>query len=633
MTRIAQSLLILSLLGTVIDQAGAKEPASLPLRLPNIVFILADDLGWSDTTLFGHTELYQTPNLERLMKRGMLFSRAYAASPLCSPTRASILTGMSPARVGITAPTCHLPTVTLQANTRPNGPPTAKATVVESATRLDTKYVTLAERLQQAGYTTGHFGKWHLGAEPFSPLQQGFEIDLPHHAGPGPAGSYVAPWKFKDFKAKVAGEHIEDRMGDEAVAWIKANKDRPFFLNYWQFSVHAPFDAKPTLIEKYRSLVKPESPQRSPTYAAMVQSLDENIGKMLDTLDELGLTDNTAVIFFSDNGGNMYNEIDGTTPTSNLPLRGGKATMFEGGIRVPAIVSWPAVTTAGVRSEAMIQSTDFYPTILSLLDLPATPNHPLDGVDITPALQGKPFDRGPLFTYFPHQPGVPDNLPPSVSVHRGDWKLIRLFHQIKPGEHDYLLYNLREDIGEQNNVAAQHVDLVQELDVLLTDFLQRTHAVIPQPNPNYNASATKSSPRNGKPAPARVGIWTYSKDSQLKIANGVVHLTSTGGDPWIATRALTIPKNGPYQVQVTIRSNAKGEGVLYYSSNAKPGFDREHSVAFPLKHNGESNTYHVRLPEQVSDITAIRLDPGNGMGEIVIDELQVQSVDPAAAKD
>ena len=239
----------------------------------NIVFILADDLGWSDTTLYGNTTYYKTPNLERLARRGTVFTQAYAASPLCSPTRSSIMTGLSPARTGITEPECHLPAVRMHASVEPGAPPYQKLLNCVSATRLDTKYFTLAEALKGAGYATGHFGKWHLGPEPFSPLQQGFDVDLPHWSGPGPAGSYVAPWKFPaslDFKPRVPNEHIEERMADEAVKWMEANKDHPFFLNYWQFSVHAPFNAKPDLIEKWRRTMDPSNPQHSPTYAAMV---------------------------------------------------------------------------------------------------------------------------------------------------------------------------------------------------------------------------------------------------------------------------------------------------------------------------------------------------------------------------
>ena len=187
---------------------------------PNVIFILADDLGWADTTLYGHTSLYQTPNLERLAKRGMVFTRAYSASPLCSPTRSSILTGQTPARTGFTAPNGHLPKAVLRATVQEKGAAGDKALQTESITRLDTNFPTLGKQFKQAGYATAHFGKWHLGPEPYSPLQHGFDVDIPHWPGPGPAGSFVAPWKFKDFREATPKEHIEDRMAKEAVKWI-----------------------------------------------------------------------------------------------------------------------------------------------------------------------------------------------------------------------------------------------------------------------------------------------------------------------------------------------------------------------------------------------------------------------------
>ena len=428
----------------------------------------------------------------------MVFSRAYSASPLCSPTRASILTGQSPARIGITAPNCHLPEVKLTASVQKNAPATAKALQCESATRLNTSYVTLAEMLKSAGYATAHFGKWHLGAEPYSPLQQGFEVDLPHTPGPGPAGSFVAPWKFPNFKERTPNEHIEDRMGDEAVAWMTKNKDKPFFLNYWQFSVHAPFDAKKSLIEKYKGRVDPKSPQRSPTYAAMVESMDDSVGKLLDALDRLGIADKTAIVFLADNGGNMYNTVDGTTPTSNAPLRGGKATVYEGGIRVPCVVSWPKVTKPGSKnSEAIVQSTDFYPTILELLKLKPEASQNFDGRSIARALSGKTLAPKPIFTFFPHSPNVPDTLPPAVTVHSGDWKLIRLFHQGESGAHAYQLYNLKDDLGEANNLAASQPERVKQLDALIEGFLKDTKAVVPLPQSRLQC---KSEARSGDDA-------------------------------------------------------------------------------------------------------------------------------------
>lgn len=479
--------------------SGIAYPAKRPAQ-PNIVFILADDLGWADTTLYGHTKFYRTPNVERLAKRGMTFTRAYSASPLCSPTRASILTGLSPARTGITAPACHLPRVVLEAQPGKKGPPGNKATLPNTVTRLKTDYYTLAEALKDAGYATGHFGKWHLGREPYSPLQHGFDVDVPHWPGPGPAGSYVAPWRFPDFDPDTPNEHIEDRMAREAVEWMEQHKDEPFFLNYWMFSVHAPFDAKRSLIEKYRKRIDPSDEQRCPTYAAMVESMDDAVGTLLDTIDRLGIAKRTIVIFFSDNGGNMYNEVDGVPPTSNRPLRGGKATVFEGGVRVPCIVIWPGVVGGNARTDTVIESSDFYPTILEMLGLRPRDGQKFDGISIVPALKGRPLERQAIFTYFPHRPRVPDWLPPSVAVHQGDWKLIRVFHGGEGGEHRWKLFNLREDLGERNDLAAREPQRVKQLDALIEQFLAETKAVVPTPNPAFDPSAYRPD-QEGKPAP------------------------------------------------------------------------------------------------------------------------------------
>lgn len=505
---------------------------------PNILFILADDLGWSDTTLYGTTKFYQTPNVERLAKRGMTFTRAYSASPLCSPTRSAILTGLSPARTGITTPNCHLPQVVLEATPGKSAAPNQMSVQPSPATRLKTEYRTLAESLKEAGYATGHFGKWHLGPEPYSPLQQGFDVDLPHHPGPGPAGSYVAPWKFKDFDADPhePNQHIEDRMAQEAVAWMEKHKDRPFYLNYWMFSVHAPFDAKRALVEKHRARADPSDPQRSPTYAAMVESMDDAVGTLLGALDRFGLADKTIIVFTSDNGGNMYNEVDGTTPTSNRPLRGGKATMYEGGTRVPCVIAWPGVTRPGSRSDAMIQSEDYYPTLLAGLGLAPAEGQRFDGLSILPALRAQLLVDRALVQYFPHNPPVPDWLPPSVSVHRGDWKLIRIFHGGQQGSHRYLLFNLRDDPGEKNNLAAQQPERVRELDAMVERFLAETEAVTPRPNPAFDPAAYRPD-LEGKPA-AKVGAK----------ARGAKKPAAQDGDPalqgWKARACTATVKDG-----------------------------------------------------------------------------------------
>ena len=484
---------------------------------PNVIFILADDLGWADTTLYGHTSLYETPNLERLAKRGMVFTRAYSASPLCSPTRASILTGQTPARTGFTAPNGHVGQAILKPTVQEKGGAGNKALMTVSITRLDTNYPTLGKLFKQAGYETAHFGKWHLGPEPCSPLQHGFDVDLPHFNGPGPAGGFVAPWKFKNFDADPGEprQHIEDRMAKEAVKWMTSlPKGQPFYMNYWMFSVHAPFDAKAVLIEKYRGKIDLKNPQHSPTYAAMVESMDDAVGTLLDAVDKAGLADKTVFIFTSDNGGNMYNGIREkdragkefvVEPTSNRPLRGGKATVFEGGIRVPTVISWPRVTQPGSRSDEIIQSTDYYPTLLTGLGIGVPNGHPVDGVDITPVLRGGKLSPRGIFTFFPHNPPVPDWLPPSMCVHSGDWKLIRLFHQGDNGAHDYRLYNLKTDLGEAQDMAKTQPEKVRELDRLIQDHISQSKAVVPRPNPAFDPAQYNPERIGKQPGGLKVG--------------------------------------------------------------------------------------------------------------------------------
>ncbi len=383
---------------------------------PNVIFIMADDFGWTDTGFAG-SRFHQTPNLDKLAARSMRFTQAYAANPLCSPTRSSVLTGLWPARTGITAPVCHLPKVVLDKGLVA-GNPKQPVLVAESVTRLDTKYVTLPKLLHAAGYKTGHFGKWHLGPEPYSALQHGFDTDWPHWPGPGPAGSYVAPWKFPE-NLKIAskpGQHIEDALSEQVVQFIRDNKDRPFFANYWTFSVHAPYDAKDELVDKYRKLADPNSPQRNPVYGAMVESLDDGVGRVLAALDECGIADKTIVIFFSDNGGISWGGKAGAAdhksarfqedmtapPTSNLPLRNGKASLYEGGVREPCLVLWPGVTKPGSTNDTIIQSIDWMPTILDATGVALPKDLRIDGISIVPALKGNSIQRDSIFTHFPH---------------------------------------------------------------------------------------------------------------------------------------------------------------------------------------------------------------------------------------
>jgi len=474
---------------------AGKSPAEPPEN-PNIVFIMADDLGWNDVGIYG-SSLYKTPNIDALAKRGMIFTRAYAANSMCSPTRASIMSGQYPARLGITAPACHETEVRLKAALPRGSKPENKCVDAISANRLDTPVVTLAETLKAAGYVTGHFGKWHLGPEPYSPLEQGFDVDVPHTPSPGLPRGYLAPWGFANFSA-TPGEHIEDRMASEAVKFITANKDRPFFLNYWAFSVHSMYNAKPEYVEQCKEGLDDAQPQHNPVYAAMVRSLDDAVGTLVKGLEAAGVLDKTLIVFFSDNGGvdwqalrteacpdaKGYAEIP---PTSNAPLRGGKASIYEGGTREPCFVVWPGIVQAGTRTNAMIQSMDFYPTLAAAAHAKLPEGQIMDGRSFLPVLKGSTSGhREEIFGFLPHNIKV-SNQVPAVSVRQEDWKLIRFLHD-GPGQvHRYELYNLAEDPGETKDLAGGHPDLVQKLDARISDFIKETQAMVPTANPAYSA--------------------------------------------------------------------------------------------------------------------------------------------------
>ncbi|MCL5271521.1 MAG: sulfatase [bacterium] len=496
---------------------GLLRAAEAPARRPNVLFILADDLGWSDTTINGTTRYYETPNIEKLARLGMRFTHAYAANPLCSPTRASIMTGLYPARIGIIQACCHVPTVKLEATLQKRGPAWAKSLMVDSVTRLKREYVTLAESFKGAGYRTGHFGKWHLGPEPYDPFHQGFDVDVPHTPAPGPGGGYLAPWKFLSTTQLQGqpGEHIEDRMAREAVGFMKECKAKgtPFYMSYWSFSVHAPLSAKQEPVDHFMAKADPASPQRNPVYAAMVKSLDDAVGTLLAALDEEGLADNTIIVFMSDNGG-YATQVAETSPagfhdipvTSNTPLRGGKATIYEGGTREPCAIVWPGKVKPASVSDALLSSVDFHPTLLDMCGIKPRDGLKFDGVSQVPALLGRGAPRKVVFCHFPFP--VPTlGTVPSTYVRKGDWKLIR-FYCDNPDQTDrHELYNLKDDLGETKDLAAAMPDKVKELGLLIDRFLADTQAVVPEANPAYDPKAKPpaAGPRAATPEGAANG--------------------------------------------------------------------------------------------------------------------------------
>jgi len=458
---------------------GGTEP---PARRPNFVFFLVDDLGWRDVGCFGST-FYETPNIDRLARQGMRFTNAYAACPVCSPTRASIMTGKYPVRMAATnffgAPEPNewkRPTVLLPA---------------EYSQRLPLEEVTVAEALQEAGYKTFFAGKWHLGPRGYYPEDQGFEINkggLDWGAPP----TYFAPYGNPKLPEGPKGEHLPDRLATETCRFIEQAKGGPFLAYLSFYSVHVPLMGREDLIEKYRKKAQLLPPvdrawgqegankvrlvQDLPVYAAMVEAMDQAVGKVLDTLGRLDLEGNTVVIFMSDNGGLATAE---GHPTSNLPLRAGKGWLYEGGIREPVIFRWPGVIPAGGTCEAPVISNDFYPTMLALAGLPGRPGQHCDGVSLAPLLKGGGgLSERPLFWHYPHysnQGGAP-----SAAIRQGQWKLIEFYE-----DRQVELYDLESDLGETTDLAGTMPGKARELLGRLHVWQKDTGARFPTPNPNH----------------------------------------------------------------------------------------------------------------------------------------------------
>lgn len=489
----------LALLAFAASSARAESPA----RRPNVVLVLADDLGWRDSGVYG-SRYHSTPNLDQLAREGVRFTNAYAANPLCSPTRAALLTGLDPARLRFTSPLGHLEEVVLDPIVPERGPADRSVVEAQSRTRLPLDYHTLAEALRDAGYATAHFGKWHLGNGPYLPEHQGFA-----HVSPGGnrpfLSNYFSPYHLEGFEDGPSGEHIDDRLASEALTFLSEHRDEPVFLNLWFFSVHIPLQTRIELKRKYALRRNLADPQQNPEMAGMIETMDTALGTLLRGIEKLGLQEKTIVIFLSDNGG-MTGKVSasGPLPTSNAPLRGGKGSLFEGGLRVPLIVRWPGRVAQGVVRDQLVTSTDIYPTILELAGVARPPGQTLDGISIVPALQGKPFPRNTVFTHFPHyMPNGPipnDQNPPGTSVRKGSWKLIRFYDGgTSTGQaHRLELYDLETDPGEGRNVAATHPQRVSELNGLIDQYLLSTSALVPVPNPAYR------SPSPGRRTPRRL---------------------------------------------------------------------------------------------------------------------------------
>ncbi len=442
---------------------------------PNIILIVADDLGWTDLACFG-SHYYRTPNIDRLCRAGMKFTAAYTCGPNCAPTRACLMSGMYTPRHGI---------YTVGSGAR--GKEKFRRLVpVKNETTLAPSFLTLAEVLHDAGYTTAHMGKWHLG-EPGSagPCEQGFDLNVGGNHSGSPRGGYFGPFtKNPQLPVVPAGTNLTDLLSREAVRFLHAQRDKPFFLYLPFYAVHSPHQAKKDLIAEYTQR-KPWGGHNNPTYAAMIETVDTGVGSILAELEALRLTEKTIVIFYSDNGGvGGYAEagVKGTRGvTSQAPLRGGKGMLYEGGIRVPMIVRWPGVTQPGSVCAAPVITLDFYPTLAEIAQVKTILPKRLDGVSIVPLLQGESLPPRKLFWHFPGYLQGNAKLgswrtTPAGAIQTEGWKLIEFFE-----DNHTELYNLAEDIGEDHDLVEQQPRKAAELKKALHTWRQRVHAPMPTP--------------------------------------------------------------------------------------------------------------------------------------------------------
>jgi arylsulfatase A-like enzyme len=473
--------ILLSFLVTVALAATQLAAAASPTTAkPNIVFLLADDLGWKDVGYAGST-FYRTPNIDRLAREGMRFSQAYSAACVCSPSRGAIYSGKNPARTALTTVwgTGEGPDERLFERSKEEG---GINQYLEARHRhaLPKSETTFAQVLAEAGYATGFFGKWHCGEfAGYQPTDRGFQhgqgYRLPEAGGTtrGHWGRSYTAGTLASLPDLKPGDYLADVLTDATIRFIHTNKSRPFLVVLSQYLVHNPVQPKPELVASYANARKAD--QNNPEYAAMVESLDQSVGRIMRTLEQEGLVENTMIVFTSDNGGLTIKN------TSNFPLMGGKSFPFEAGMRVPLVMRWPAVVKPGTSCEQRVIGMDFYPTFLAAAGLPLMPQQHTDGVSLMPVLSGSGrLPERPLVFHFPHYTHATG--PNSVLVEH-DWKLIR-FYNDEAGR--FLLYHLAEDPFEQHDLSATMPDKARALDERLTQLLAEMKAQMPRQNPAFD---------------------------------------------------------------------------------------------------------------------------------------------------
>ncbi len=493
--------------------AGVNVDAAEPANRPNVVLFLIDDLGWADLGCYG-SKYHRTPHLDTMAREGLRCTQFYSASPVCSPTRAAIMTGRWPARLHLT-------------DWLPGRPDRPDQRLARPAIRqqLPLEEVTLAEALRSVGYKTGHIGKWHLGGEGFGPREQGFDLNIAGDHTGSPL-SYFAPFNrqgrsMPGLDDAPAGEYLTDRLTTAAEKFIDTHANEPFFLYIPHYGVHTPMRAKEELVKKYPDGPKP-GVQSNPIYAAMLESVDDSVGRVLKKLADRGLSDRTIVLFTSDNGGLATLEGPNTPATNNSPLREGKGYLYEGGIRVPMLVRWPGKIPAGSTNDTPQYAVDLRPTLLAACGVNADVS--MDGVNVLPAWTGSgKLDRDTLYWHYPHYPNQGGK--PGSAIRVGDYKLIEFFEY---GRRE--LYDLKADPRETRNLAEAKPELVEQLAAKLASWRTSVDAQLPTPNPNYvphppAADGTITLPGKNaeirgvqlrfEPLPHKntLGFWTNVQDS------------------------------------------------------------------------------------------------------------------------
>ncbi|WP_162417811.1 sulfatase [Cyclobacterium roseum] len=480
-------LLRFTFLLVLFPSVGHSQAAPAGDEPPNILFILVDDLGYHDLGYTG-SRFYETPHIDKLAAEGMSFTNAYAASPICSPSRAAILTGKYPARLNLTD---YIP------GNRHYGPhPDQKLASHPFKLFLDPEETTLAEAFKSNGYATFFAGKWHLGEkEMHYPEQHGFEVNVGGNATGHPAGGYFSPYANPQLPDGPEGEYLTDRLTEETIRFITKKREKPFFALLSYYTVHLPLQGKEEKVKKYQNKRQQMSfegaafdqqnqtylknHQDHPTYAAMVESLDENVGRLLQALSEAGLDSNTLVIFTSDNGGMATSNLAEQIPTSNAPLRTGKGYLYEGGIRVPLIFRWPGAIKEGSTHEFPVTGTDLFPTFLEMAGLNPLPHQHRDGVSLQPLLRGKSMEERPIFWYYPHYSGGLGGRP-SAAIREGQYKLIHFFESDRSE-----LYGLETDRAEDSDLSNSFPETRNRLTKKLQHWMKEMAVQLPYPNPSY----------------------------------------------------------------------------------------------------------------------------------------------------